>query len=838
MGHEKSQNYKSYKDYSGGSSRRSDLPRITPIKNQPREGANLPTSPRRPSSYGSASKSREYTETSERHAPREAPKEVENKSKRKHPERREPPRLPVKQTFKSGTSFASSSQKDYVGRNDTVARPRKTPDVISPRSSKYNDSKKLFPHPTAPQAEVSKYRTSPAISSNSRKPSITQGHKAHNSVSHISFHDLFPKPEIYKSPVSKPRMPEPEPEFTYQNIVCPFKQVSDQEMLRLQNNEAQVYETLDREINIEIYKKQVELLEINEQLTIANRLVKYIKKSEGRPKRSKRKRALLDTPGTYNLRASSRATISSLKKAKTKALSLKNALPSRKKVEMGKLFARWEDGVFVRIHCSTCGREDFQDGELLLAHLEKLHNIKFNSLQECYAECGIRVPAHEVPCDHPCRSEPPLSTPPKANSDNGCLSVMYKQFQENKAQLYLEKPKIKIYDEDVDLHTFADALPAVTTAPVPLAMLHEKAKEKDVIQKSKDYQPTDKPMPSKTIPTQKCGSPLIHADLPCPPPLPGQDTSVIARLKLQEASRFHIHKKIIFGNIAKFDTADTNDSEASFFRWLVYLSGPSYAPELSSFISKVTFFLHPSYAPNHIVEVTSPPFQISRRGWGEFPVRAVLTFHDPRNKSIELNHNLTLGSGLEPHESEDTYTIELDRATDFVNPTVAPPPTPSESDDNGFVSPTLTGHSDAVLARLLTSFPIVATTPLPNLTYLPARSTAQLAEMSDALRQQLEWRRAREMLNAYSQETDLTMAPLDLKHLLLWCRFKDPHLVDLVHPPSGYCLVCGKFVSLATDNRCSACKFVCPKLDSSSASKILNTLPPGWDSNSGKHPSP
>lgn len=74
------------------------------------------------------------------------------------------------------------------------------------------------------------------------------------------------------------------------------------------------------------------------------------------------------------------------------------------------------------------------------------------------------------------------------------------------------------------------------------------------------------------------------------------------------------------------------------------LCSHSQAPELSSFISKVKFILHPSYAPDNVVELTSPPFQVSRLGWGEFPVRAVITFHDARNKSVELVHNLTVSS--------------------------------------------------------------------------------------------------------------------------------------------------------------------------------------------------
>lgn len=36
----------------------------------------------------------------------------------------------------------------------------------------------------------------------------------------------------------------------------------------------------------------------------------------------------------------------------------------------------------------------------------------------------------------------------------------------------------------------------------------------------------------------------------------------------------------------------------------------------------------------------SHPFQLTRRGWGEFPVRVQLHFVDPRNKKVDILHHL------------------------------------------------------------------------------------------------------------------------------------------------------------------------------------------------------
>lgn len=37
---------------------------------------------------------------------------------------------------------------------------------------------------------------------------------------------------------------------------------------------------------------------------------------------------------------------------------------------------------------------------------------------------------------------------------------------------------------------------------------------------------------------------------------------------------------------------------------------------------------------------SEPPFHLTRRGWGEFPVRIQIHFKDPRNKRIDIIHQL------------------------------------------------------------------------------------------------------------------------------------------------------------------------------------------------------
>lgn len=50
---------------------------------------------------------------------------------------------------------------------------------------------------------------------------------------------------------------------------------------------------------------------------------------------------------------------------------------------------------------------------------------------------------------------------------------------------------------------------------------------------------------------------------------------------------------------------------------------------------------------------SEPPFHLTRRGWGEFPVRIQIHFKDPRNKRIDIIHQLkvrqTVADGNDGH---------------------------------------------------------------------------------------------------------------------------------------------------------------------------------------------
>lgn len=64
--------------------------------------------------------------------------------------------------------------------------------------------------------------------------------------------------------------------------------------------------------------------------------------------------------------------------------------------------------------------------------------------------------------------------------------------------------------------------------------------------------------------------------------------------------------------------------------WTLYLRGPNNE-DLSAVISKVVFHLHPSFAePTR--ELTSPPYEVTERGWGEFEAQIRIFWKDPLEK--------------------------------------------------------------------------------------------------------------------------------------------------------------------------------------------------------------
>ncbi|XP_069648099.1 YEATS domain-containing protein 2 isoform X8 [Haliaeetus albicilla] len=143
---------------------------------------------------------------------------------------------------------------------------------------------------------------------------------------------------------------------------------------------------------------------------------------------------------------------------------------------------------------------------------------------------------------------------------------------------------------------------------------------------------------------------------------PGQRN---AGLLNDETSRLYVKKTIVVGNVSKYIPPDKREeNDQSTHKWMVYVRGSRREPSINHFVKKVWFFLHPSYKPNDLVEVREPPFHLTRRGWGEFPVRVQIHFKDSQNKRIDIIHNLKLDrtyTGLQTLGAETVVDVELHR---------------------------------------------------------------------------------------------------------------------------------------------------------------------------------
>ncbi|KOX81260.1 YEATS domain-containing protein 2 [Melipona quadrifasciata] len=97
-------------------------------------------------------------------------------------------------------------------------------------------------------------------------------------------------------------------------------------------------------------------------------------------------------------------------------------------------------------------------------------------------------------------------------------------------------------------------------------------------------------------------------------------------------TRHKTRKRIIIGNISKWIPPEWREDAAS-HKWTM---------------------------PNDVVEVTSAPFCLSRRGWGEFPLRVQLHFKSALNKPMDIIHHLKLDrtyTGLQTLGSETLVDI-------------------------------------------------------------------------------------------------------------------------------------------------------------------------------------
>ena len=125
-----------------------------------------------------------------------------------------------------------------------------------------------------------------------------------------------------------------------------------------------------------------------------------------------------------------------------------------------------------------------------------------------------------------------------------------------------------------------------------------------------------------------------------------------------------VQRTLVIGNTSKYllNKIDSDHSDNATHKWMVYVTERPGEDDISEYVKSVWFLLDPSYKPNDQVHVTSPPFQLVRRGWGEFLIRIRVHFHNPLNRAVDILHHLVLDftkSGRQMFGSEREVAIEI-----------------------------------------------------------------------------------------------------------------------------------------------------------------------------------
>lgn len=90
-----------------------------------------------------------------------------------------------------------------------------------------------------------------------------------------------------------------------------------------------------------------------------------------------------------------------------------------------------------------------------------------------------------------------------------------------------------------------------------------------------------------------------------------------------------IVKPVVYGNIARY-FGKKREEDGHTHQWTVYVK-PYHNEDMSTYVKKVHFKLHESYAePNRIV--VKPPYEVTETGWGEFEIVIKIYFHDPNER--------------------------------------------------------------------------------------------------------------------------------------------------------------------------------------------------------------
>lgn len=129
--------------------------------------------------------------------------------------------------------------------------------------------------------------------------------------------------------------------------------------------------------------------------------------------------------------------------------------------------------------------------------------------------------------------------------------------------------------------------------------------------------------------------------------------------------RNQLKHTLIVGNTSQYVYKEDSASNIT-HKWMCYLLAKSKVP-IERLVQKVIFCLDSSYQPNDMIEVTSSPFQITRRGYGEFQIKLIIFFRDEvQLKPIQIYHRLRLDNKFKGLQTLGNETVSELWTRDFL----------------------------------------------------------------------------------------------------------------------------------------------------------------------------
>jgi len=327
------------------------------------------------------------------------------------------------------------------------------------------------------------------------------------------------------------------------------------------------------------------------------------------------------------------------------------------------------DQKFVQLVCPACQRVKFTSQAGFVNHCRMQHGLRFSSAEDAVVYCGVPVAESEIPPEDPVRQS---------------LSILTKRHQSQVAEGEKERERKVAKASERETVTGGEAsVPGDSTSALSdsdrgregISEGVEKSNERDTKRdrgkerdsgrddnENKSEGGTEKERETEKRDREKARESDMETERERERQRrPTRALDTVA----SQVSRFYVKMRVYIGNSSKhIPEALRLPGDMSTHKWMVYVRGPERDPDISHFVSKVRFFLHPSFKPNDVVEVTAPPFRIVRKGWGEFPVRVQLFFTSRQTKPVDYIHPLKLDHkklGLAVLGHEQAVDVELDR---------------------------------------------------------------------------------------------------------------------------------------------------------------------------------